>query len=74
VLKVGDMIELSEYGLKVTENKYFLKKVGVIQEIKGPTHFQFNYIIQWFGVSDHRLAISDHPKRDLILFLTNQKQ
>ena len=72
-MKVGDLIELSEYGFKITENRYFRKKVGVLKEIKGPTHFEFNYIIQWFGVPHDPTVISDHPKRDLKL-LTNQKQ
>ena len=72
-MKVGDLIELSEYGFKITENKHFRKKVGIVKEIKGPAHFEFNYIIQWLGVPYNPMVTSDHPKRDLKV-LTNQKQ
>ena len=72
-MNVGDLIELSEYGFKITENKYFRKKVGIVQEIKATAHFEFNYIVRWFGILDKPLMQSDHPKRDLKA-LTNQKQ
>ena len=67
-MKVGDLVELSDYGNKITENTWLSGKAGLIKAKREKGHFEFTHIVVWYGVHpDDREVISDHPPRDLKL-------
>ena len=74
-MKLGDLVELSAYGQKISENYRFCNKIGFVKEIKD-WHYKSGklvFIVIWFGVSKDKMRPGQHPRRD-IKYLTTKKK
>ena len=62
-MKVGDLVELSAYGSKISQNLRYHDKLGIIQRIKerSATH---TYVVLWFHGQRTESTVN-HPRKDL---------
>lgn len=72
ILKVGDLVELSAYGRKILENRRYLKKLGMVSNIREYTkagQTRISYTVSWFGASNP----TRHPRLDLKIYKKEAK-